>query len=448
MWKIVWRFIDRIALAAAIAGWGAIMIWTGLVAWPMVTSDGPGTELIDALGGARPAVIACIIPPFLIATLYMAWTILKESAEAREVLRQRLSHGWYSRLDKRGRVMAGIDRLVHESRMREESLRAARAAILQLPEWRWLVRPALIGFIPVIGLAPILFTLALMSSSITFMGVVYGLGLTWAAATSAYWLARWTGFLDGRDRLPGQRKSLAKAGRRSGPASADIDWAAVLGQSNPPSSAEAAPVAGGEGFGTLPNDAGQDAVVSQRPPVRVLPEPHGFRWVEFRNAFFLQPEPWYILALEARPTKEGLAADVYATSPTRFSREQHFLTGFTLHVMSGMKSVEWPGAGRVAQGYMLQFICRIQDGDTLISHDHTHNGLNVLTLRYRDREPGQPVVIVHKCVAIDEALEMVWAFTFECPESDWERNWNTYGAHMIHRITIQSGATVGPPVHA
>jgi hypothetical protein len=83
----------------------------------------------------------------------------------------------------------------------------------------------------------------------------------------------------------------------------------------------------------------------------------------------------------------------------------------------------------------------------LIEDDHTENGLRVVTLRYRDREPGRTNEIVHKCIAIDEALEMVWAFTFECPESEWEAYWRTYGTHMIHRISIKKGASIDFAIH-
>lgn len=432
MWRILGKFIDRIMIAFVLAAWAAMFGWIAIEIMPNLMSARSEGFAIEVFGNQLALVIACAIPPALIASVYSVWIVIKGSTEAREMLRRRLARGWYSRLDNRQRLMACIDRLVLASRLREESHRAAKAAILRLPEWKWLVKPMLIGLIPVIVLSPIVFTLVLITSSMTLRGTLIGLVWTWVAATSAYWIARWTGFLDDRDRLPSQRKLKRK------PSTSDLSANA---QGQPASATNE------EGARTSAALRSDDAAELERTAVKVVPAPHGFKWVEFRNAFFLQPELWHVVALEAPPIKDGIATDVYATSPTRFSREYPFETGFTLHVMSGMKSGYWPGGDRVYRDYILQFEIRIEDGDRLIADDHTQNGLRVVTLRYRDREPGRTNEIVHKCIAIDETLEMVWAFTFECPESEWETCWRTYGAHMIHRISIKKGASLDLAVH-
>jgi hypothetical protein len=447
MWRILGKFIDRIMIAFVLAAWAAMFGWIAIEILPNLMSTRSEGFAIEVFGSQLGLVIACAVPPVLIASFYSVWIVIKGSAEAREMLRRRLASGWYSRLDNRQRLMSVIDRLVLASRLREESHRAAKAAILSLPEWRWIVKPMLIGLIPVIVLSPIVFTLVLISSSMTLRGTLIGLGWTWVAATSAYWIARWTGFLDDRDRLPSQRKLTRKPSNADSSANSQRQPEPALGHVTGQSSAWIASNKDEARIAASSNMGADNVAELGTSAVRVVPVPYGFRWVEFGNAFFFQPESWHVVALEARPVRDGIATDVYATSPARFSREEPFETGFTLHVMSGMKSGYWPGGDRVYRDYILHFEIRIEDGDRLIEDDHTENGLRVVTLRYRDREPGRTNEIVHKCIAIDEALEMVWAFTFECPESEWEAYWRTYGTHMIHRISIKKGASIDFAIH-
>lgn len=82
------------------------------------------------------------------------------------------------------------------------------------PVWMWGLKPAFIGLLAVLALSPVLIVSPLVADAfnvdISITAVVVMACLVWLSATAAYLIARRSGVLDSRDRLPARKKRPRK----------------------------------------------------------------------------------------------------------------------------------------------------------------------------------------------------------------------------------------------
>lgn len=164
--------------------------------------------------------------------------------------------------------------------------------------------------------------------------------------------------------------------------------------------------------------------------------PAGFEWAFFKNAAFIRPKGWNVITKDVSPINGAIGADVYATSPEKFSRENPFEMGFTVQVMLGMSSTVWISAKHAYASYIACFMREIKDEDILILDERKRMQMDSVILRYRDASYGLPPIIVHKFMLINDDLEAFHAYTFESPERSWQENWMRYGTPILSNIAM------------
>lgn len=107
----------------------------------------------------------------------------------------------------------GTDRLSGGRSRRDRPvsrLSALNATLTLHPVWMWGLKPAFIGLLAVLAASPVLIVFPFVADAfnvdISKTTVVVMACLVWISATAAYLVARRSGVLDSRDRLPGWKK--------------------------------------------------------------------------------------------------------------------------------------------------------------------------------------------------------------------------------------------------
>lgn len=139
---------------------------------------------------------------------------------------------------------------------------------------------------------------------------------------------------------------------------------------------------------------------------------------------------------------DGLGMDVYSTSPRKFSPSNPFETGFTVQVMSGLKSGRWHSARHAYAVYITPLFDRVRKEDFLLLDEKAQGEALHFVLRYRDVVNGLPSVIVHKFIVVNDALEHVHVFTFESAEASWREQWARYGEMILGNVGIARPAEI------
>jgi hypothetical protein len=191
-------------LIAAIAGClSAIHLWVYLLYRFGLEAHERGAEL----PASKATVVAAI--PAGIALAYIGYVILRHSPVVQAAVREWLRNGRLFKFDKRKRLLRIFENTIQAAESREQRRRATKAAILQHPGWLWGGKPALLGVLAVIAVSPLLLASPVIAdvvgADISMVGVLWLAALVWASASLAYLVARWTGYLDERDRPPHRR---------------------------------------------------------------------------------------------------------------------------------------------------------------------------------------------------------------------------------------------------
>lgn len=169
-------------------------------------------------------------------------------------------------------------------------------------------------------------------------------------------------------------------------------------------------------------------IAALKPP----PPPSGFNWVALDDlgAAVVIPDGWH------RFNKTGPGARVVAFSPAPLRSDGTFDTGFTLQLM-------WNPRGKEGDGILPVAYTLIGDVDQN-KRDNTHlqrgimeerMGRKVVVTRHRNAPPGLIPIVVHRMLIIDEKQSLLYAATFESPESSWSESWKT-GEEILRRIVI------------
>ena len=432
MWRIPKRIAYRIAVACGLCAMMTIAAWTYLSYRFLIQAYEAGVPV------SHIKIVLGTALPLCVTLLYSLWNIFRYSPDGQEWLRRWLTTGLPFRMGKQKRALAAFDRLLLVSEALDASNQALKTAIAQSLVWQWVAKPPLIGLLGVIAASPLLVMVPVLNMGVSAKDALIAAGVIWMLGTLSYLAARALGILDGHDRR--RKKTSMQRERMKVSEYYQASVAATTTNSTGRSVAEGVgPTETGE-----PRDhpsAGFRPSSAEKKTLPPLPQPPGgFEWKQFRNVDFLQPLSWHVIVQETPPIKDGVGMDVYATSPQRFSDAAPFETGFTIQVMSGMKSGVWPGTKPVLAKYITSFLQRIEKTNVLMFEEGRQKNLEVINFCYRDIIEGQLSVIVHKLIAMSEELETIYVYTFESPESTWQQQWSRYGALILHHIAMAESA--------
>jgi hypothetical protein len=191
-------------LIAAIAGCVlAICLWVYLLYGFGLEAYERGAELPTS----KATLVAAIPAGF--ALVYIGYVLLRHSHMVQAALREWLRNGRLFRFDTRKRLLRGFEKAIQAAESCEQRRHAMKAAIQRHPGWLWGGKPALLGVLAVIAASPLLLASPVIAdvvgADIPLAGLLWLAALVWASASLAYLVARWTGYLDERDRTPNRR---------------------------------------------------------------------------------------------------------------------------------------------------------------------------------------------------------------------------------------------------
>ncbi len=423
VWRIPNRIVHKTMMLCVLSIPVAILVWTYLNYRFITTAYVKGAEIPQL----KFALLA--MTPLCLALAYSAWQIVRHSPDAQASLRHRLKTGWVFGFDSKRRCLAAFDRLIRESEARQLKHEAAKAAIAELPDWKWVVKPVLIGFLAAFAASPLLAIAPIFIDSMSARSSVVLGGVIWGAATLAYVVVRWLGILDERDRPRKKRSSRVNAQRRISDEYAPGLNHAESRLSAPGVTANAQTVAKESPMGSDTEFAGEIRKALPAPP-------QGFDWVIFHNAVFLRPAHWNVVTKHVPSIAELQGRDIYAASPVPFSETKPFDTGLTLEILSGMNSPGWVSAKHAFARYINGYLRDVADTDVLLASEKQQRGIDTVIVRFRDTRLGLPPEIVHKFAHIHHDLEVVHVYTFETPESLWAEHWARYGTPILSNVTM------------
>lgn len=424
MWRVPDRIVRKTMTLCVLA------IPVGIVAWTYLNYRFISTAYVKGAEIPQLKFALLAITPLCLALAYSAWQIVRHSPDAQASLRHRLKTGWLFRFDRKRRCLAAFDRLIQESEARQLKHEAAKAAIAQLPDWKWGVKPVLIGFLAVFAASPLLAIAPIFIDSMSARSSVLLGGVIWGGATLAYVMVRWLGILDERDRRRKKSASPANAQRRI-----SDEYASSLNQAesrlSAPSETANAPAATAK-----ESPMGSDTEFADEIRRELPVPPEGFDWVIFHNAVFLRPARWHVVTKHVPSIAELQGRVIYAASPVLFSETKPFDTGLTLEILSGMNSPGWVSAKHAFARYISGYLSDVADSDILIATEKQQRGIDTVIVRFRDTRLGLPPEIVHKFAHIHHDLEVVHVYTFETPESLWAEHWARYGTPILSNVTM------------
>lgn len=200
-------------LIAAIAGClSSIYLWVYLLYRFGLEAHERGVELPTS----KVNLLAAI--PAAIALVYIGYVLLRHSPVVQVAVREWLRNGRLFKFDKRRRLLLIFENTIQAAESREQRRRAMKASILRHPGWLWGGKPALVGALAVIAASPLLLVSPVIAdvvgADISLAGVLWLAALVWASAALAYLVARWTGYLDERDRPPHRRAAATDSKSR------------------------------------------------------------------------------------------------------------------------------------------------------------------------------------------------------------------------------------------
>ncbi len=168
------------------------------------------------------------------------------------------------------------------------------------------------------------------------------------------------------------------------------------------------------------------------------PADAGFAWVLYRGCAVLTPAGW-----NQRSRPDDTAKNItgsFAVSPETFSETKYFDHGFTVQVHSNIKQRAGSEASKNTGIFAAPLAKKISKEHLLLFNEGGQPGRTTCVLRYVDATPGLTPLVIHRYYIGDDASDRIYAFTYECPQAEWEANWPKYGEVILKKILLLATA--------
>ena len=130
--------------------------------------------------------------------------------------------------------------------------------------------------------------------------------------------------------------------------------------------------------------------------------------------------------------KRGAQFRTVAFSPKPLDANGAFEVGFTASLL-------WDKQGNTDPVRLLHELfqgIKANPKNTVIRDSFQEsNGRGSVIVRYRNASEGEAPTIVHKMLVADRGDRVVWVFTFESPEAEWEEQWKM-GERILGRVYL------------
>ena len=160
-------------------------------------------------------------------------------------------------------------------------------------------------------------------------------------------------------------------------------------------------------------------------PPTFPPAPAGFewQWCEEGGVGILRPAKWQFRHMVIDGTQ------AYFITKDKFNPPEHFLTGLTINVFSGVGKKH--GGTAFAQAVVLLRDVTRDNAVVILEIPPAHVG-PAKTIGCRVAKLGS---IVHYFLIADDQADKLYLFYFEAPEEEWEAEWKV-GDEILKRLQI------------
>jgi hypothetical protein len=165
------------------------------------------------------------------------------------------------------------------------------------------------------------------------------------------------------------------------------------------------------------------ALIAEQPELPTPPDGFDWQWCEDVKVGLLKPKGWHFQSEKKNDTR------AYFITKEKIDPKTGFETGLSLNVIPGVGKK----SGGSTSGYAIQFVRQaIRDRETVLEVFDPDKIGPARTVGCRIKKDGS---VIHYFLVADNDRDMLYLFSFESPDKQWEIAWKT-GEQMFKQLMI------------